>query len=131
MKTAVPSGPQLGSFPLDHYNECQQFTSEYFKCLQQNKFITPMCREEAKSYLQCRMDKGLMQPMDMEKFNMPKTQFVPAMHEKEKLVKDMIRQGVSKQQVGAYAREQGAARAQRDDGFEFDPATGQRVSDKM
>ncbi|XP_070579346.1 cytochrome c oxidase assembly protein COX19-like [Ptychodera flava] len=59
-KSFTPRAPAKGSFPIDHEGECKDFMKVYMSCLQQNRFDNGKCREEAKSYLQCRMDKELM-----------------------------------------------------------------------
>lgn len=58
-----PSPPERGSFPLDHDAECKHIMTSYLKCI---KSQTPpgqnneVCRELAKGYLGCRMERGLM-----------------------------------------------------------------------
>ena len=71
-KTARPRPPDKGSFPLDHEGklhfiltthlpllsgECKDYMEKYMKCLQQNKSEHSQCRQAAKDYLQCRMEK--------------------------------------------------------------------------
>ena len=62
MLTIIHS-PEKGSFPLDHDAECKHLIASYLRCL---KSADPpgrnneACRELAKGYLACRMDKGLM-----------------------------------------------------------------------
>ena len=126
-KMTSPGGPQLGSFPLDHLHECKEEIRGYYHCLESNNYVSPMCREETKKYLQCRMDRGLMNKMDMTTLNIPETKFVPATHDNEKVVRDLMRRGVKTVNVAKYTQQQGAERMSRDDGFELDPRTGQRV----
>eukprot|EP01112_Ceratiomyxa_fruticulosa_P008428 TRINITY_DN2186_c0_g1_i3.p1 TRINITY_DN2186_c0_g1~~TRINITY_DN2186_c0_g1_i3.p1 ORF type:complete len:106 (+),score=22.40 TRINITY_DN2186_c0_g1_i3:174-491(+) len=57
---APPSPPEKGSFPLDHYGECYQEMNTYMNCMKQNKGDSIHCQDSAKTYLVCRMDKGLM-----------------------------------------------------------------------
>jgi len=52
--------PALGSFPLDHLGECTAFMKDFLQCLKDNKGDNGVCRQLSKSYLQCRMEKGLM-----------------------------------------------------------------------
>ncbi|KAI9246461.1 hypothetical protein BDA99DRAFT_447309 [Phascolomyces articulosus] len=59
------SPPLFGSFPLDHEGECKDFMKEYVKCLKQHKNNNGECRHLSRAYLQCRMDKGLMDKNDM------------------------------------------------------------------
>ncbi|ROV91801.1 hypothetical protein VSDG_06498 [Cytospora chrysosperma] len=56
-----PTPPQRGSFPLDHDGECKQAMSQYLSCIKKVKGVNrDECRELAKTYLACRMDKNLM-----------------------------------------------------------------------
>ena len=58
-----PTPPERGSFPLDHDAECKHLISSYLRCLKtQNRPGTnsDACRQLARGYLDCRMDKGLM-----------------------------------------------------------------------
>lgn len=55
-----PTAPEKGSFPLDHENICKLAMLKYMHCLRQNSDNTSMCRDESKTYLQCRMDNNLM-----------------------------------------------------------------------
>lgn len=59
------SPPERGSFPLDHDGECKQFMKAYLGCLKANKYDNGQCRLEARKYLECRMDNGLMERDDM------------------------------------------------------------------
>ncbi|PSR91964.1 hypothetical protein BD289DRAFT_365306 [Coniella lustricola] len=55
------SRPQRGSFPLDHDGECKHVMSVYLACLKKVKGVNDnACRELAKDYLACRMDRNLM-----------------------------------------------------------------------
>ena len=77
-KSFKPEPPERGSFPLDHeglnsypkhkntfkyclifliIGECKDVMSQYMECLKKNKSDHTSCRELAKGYLQCRMDK--------------------------------------------------------------------------
>ncbi|CDS03043.1 hypothetical protein LRAMOSA00445 [Lichtheimia ramosa] len=60
------SPPLFGSFPLDHQGECKDFMKEYVKCLKENKNNNGKCRHLSRAYLQCRMDKGLMDKNNMD-----------------------------------------------------------------
>ena len=55
-----PKPPEKGVFPLDHFGECKGSKQKYMDCLRENKEDAERCREEAKSYLECRMAKNLM-----------------------------------------------------------------------
>ena len=71
-KRFVPSAPDKGSFPLDHENLCKRVMLQYMKCLRLNKDNNSECREEAKSYLQCRMDNNLMAKEEWSKLGFDK-----------------------------------------------------------
>lgn len=58
--------PDKGSFPLDHDGECKDIQLEYMKCLKDNQHDNMSCRYLSKDYMQCRMDKGLMEKQTME-----------------------------------------------------------------
>jgi len=58
--TFKPTPPAKGSFPLDHFGECKTFMISYMECLHITKNKNSECREQARDYLGCRMDKGLM-----------------------------------------------------------------------
>lgn len=56
-----PTPPERGSFPLDHDAECKHLVTTYLKCLKQNRGVNDdACRELAKGYLGCRMERNLM-----------------------------------------------------------------------
>jgi len=55
-----PKPPEKGVFPLDHFGECQAAKEKYMACLKEHSGQTDACREVAKLYLECRMDKNLM-----------------------------------------------------------------------
>jgi hypothetical protein len=59
--------PEKGSFPLDHEGHCKKFMLKYFNCLRENRDDNSQCREESKSYLNCRMENGLMAKESWEK----------------------------------------------------------------
>jgi len=59
------SPPQRGSFPLDHEGECKDVMISYLRCIKLNQGNNGACRPESRAYLECRMDKGLMQRDDM------------------------------------------------------------------
>ncbi|EPQ61034.1 hypothetical protein GLOTRDRAFT_31317 [Gloeophyllum trabeum ATCC 11539] len=56
--------PDRGSFPLDHYGECRDFMTAYMNCLRNNNNSSTPCRHLNKAYLECRMNKGLMEKDD-------------------------------------------------------------------
>ncbi|KAF8292796.1 putative CHCH domain containing protein [Trypanosoma cruzi] len=84
--------PDLGAFPLDHYSECKSQVEAYYRCLKSNEYVTPLCRDQMREYLQCRMDRGLMKPADLDGFGIPKTEFVPTRQHRIDLKQQWLRQ---------------------------------------
>lgn len=66
----APKPPAKGSFPLDHLAECKLFAVAYEQCLEQHGKISSHCRKEARLYLQCRMERGLMAKEEWEKLGL-------------------------------------------------------------
>lgn len=62
----VVQPPQRGIFPLDHGAECRERMEIYLDCLRKNKDVHHKCRDYSKDYLQCRMDRQLMSPENMD-----------------------------------------------------------------
>ena len=61
-----PKPPIQGSFPLDHEGECKKEMLDYMLCISRAKNENTKCRLEAKEYLNCRMNKNLMDKRDLE-----------------------------------------------------------------
>ncbi|KAF4132496.1 putative cytochrome c oxidase assembly protein COX19 [Phytophthora infestans] len=59
--------PEKGSFPLDHYGECKPAMKEFLVCMREHRNSHIDCKTLSAAYLQCRMDKGLMKPEELEK----------------------------------------------------------------
>jgi cytochrome c oxidase assembly protein subunit 19 len=78
-KTFKGSPPEKGSFPLDHDGECKTPYLKYMVCLSENRNSATICREQAKDYLGCRMEKGLMAKEQWDKLG-----FKEAEKEKQK-----------------------------------------------
>ncbi|CAD6504618.1 BgTH12-00126 [Blumeria graminis f. sp. triticale] len=56
-----PIPPERGSFPLDHEGECKEVMIRYLSCVKMTKGNNdPECRNLAKLYLGCRMERNLM-----------------------------------------------------------------------
>jgi len=55
------SPPDRGSFPLDHDGECKDQMKLYMDCLRKNLSTSSSCRHLSRGYLDCRMNKGLME----------------------------------------------------------------------
>ncbi|XP_064393633.1 cytochrome c oxidase assembly protein COX19-like [Halichondria panicea] len=66
-KTFRPKPPDKGSFPLDHEGECKEFMVKYMRCLKNHSNDNSLCRDESKSYLQCRMERNLMAKEEFSK----------------------------------------------------------------
>ncbi|XP_022904112.1 cytochrome c oxidase assembly protein COX19 [Onthophagus taurus] len=71
-RTFTPTPPDKGSFPLDHEGICKKSMLKYMICLKQNDNDNNSCREEAKTYLQCRMDNNLMAKEEWPKLGFQK-----------------------------------------------------------
>ncbi|CAI7782685.1 unnamed protein product [Closterium sp. NIES-54] len=56
-RSLQPVPPEKGVFPLDHFGECKEVMREYMECLKQHGNQSDKCRDIAKKYLQCRMDR--------------------------------------------------------------------------
>ncbi|KAL1883842.1 hypothetical protein VTK73DRAFT_7630 [Phialemonium thermophilum] len=62
-----PVPPQRGSFPLDHDGECKQAMTAYLSCIKKVRGVNEdQCRDLAKSYLACRMERNLMAKDDFK-----------------------------------------------------------------
>ncbi|KCV70131.1 hypothetical protein H696_03592 [Fonticula alba] len=59
------SPPERGSFPLDRTDACRLAMSLYMDCLREAANDTSKCRDLAQSYLECRMNTGLMEKDNM------------------------------------------------------------------
>jgi len=111
-------GPELGSFPLDHFRECKEHVQEYYRCLESHGGLAPMCREQVRHYLQCRMDRGLMTTIDVDKFGLPRTDFVATRMHKEDNFTDAKRAGSTPLLVGTIWQRMKLEELERDDGYE-------------
>ncbi|KAJ7225884.1 hypothetical protein GGX14DRAFT_641610 [Mycena pura] len=56
-----PLPPDRGAFPLDHDGECKEQMKLYMTCLRSNSGTSTPCRPMSQNYLDCRMNKGLME----------------------------------------------------------------------
>jgi cytochrome c oxidase assembly protein subunit 19 len=59
--------PDKGSFPIDHEGDCKKRMLLFMRCLAKNNNDNSLCRTEAKEYLDCRMEHGLMQKEEWKK----------------------------------------------------------------
>jgi cytochrome c oxidase assembly protein subunit 19 len=66
-KATVVRPPLKGAFPLDHDAECKAEQVAYMGCLKANEYLATKCRDASRTYLDCRMNKGLMSAEEMEK----------------------------------------------------------------
>lgn len=60
--------PSNGSFPIDHDKECTPIIDKYLLCLKENGNKQGPCRNLARDYLKCRMEKGLLEQKDLSDF---------------------------------------------------------------
>lgn len=63
-----PKPPIQGVFPLDHEGECKGEMLEYMLCMSREKQDSSKCRNQCKEYLNCRMNKNLMEKRDLKTF---------------------------------------------------------------
>ncbi|PHH61294.1 hypothetical protein CDD81_524 [Ophiocordyceps australis] len=80
-----PTPPQRGSFPLDHDGECKHVMTDYLACMKKTRGVNEDgCRDLAKSYLACRMDRNLMARDDFKNLGFASETKAPppASHEK-------------------------------------------------
>ena len=73
--------PQRGIFPLDHGAECQEPMQHYLACLEEHKDLHHKCRDYSREYLQCRMDRQLMSPENLDNLGFSEDQQVTGARE--------------------------------------------------
>ena len=56
----VLHAPDKGSFPLDHFHECDKESEIYNKCVIKHQLMPKRCRQYQIDYLQCRMKRYLI-----------------------------------------------------------------------
>lgn len=66
-RVGAPKAPEKGSFPLDHFSECTSIFKEYVKCLKDHQNDNRSCKLLSKSYIECRIENGLMAPDEMDR----------------------------------------------------------------
>eukprot|EP00052_Salpingoeca_macrocollata_P005136 m.45659 g.45659 ORF g.45659 m.45659 type:complete len:87 (+) comp14689_c0_seq2:76-336(+) len=76
-KQFQPTPPERGSFPLDHEGECKEPMRLFMQCLAQNNHNGRACRVQAKAYLDCRMERGLMAKEDWTNLGLPANEQLP------------------------------------------------------
>ena len=63
----MSKAPDKGSFPLDHFHECDDEANKYNECITIHELMPKRCRDAQINYLNCRMKSGLMDQEDMTK----------------------------------------------------------------
>lgn len=63
----MAKAPDRGSFPLDHFHECDDEAKKYSECVVRHQLIPKRCRDYQVKYLECRMKSGLMEHEEMSK----------------------------------------------------------------
>jgi len=58
--------PLKGSFPIDHFKECDEYYKNYMDCIKSNSGASTKCRNETKEYMECRMNKDLMEKQELK-----------------------------------------------------------------
>ena len=56
----VVTAPDKGSFPLDHFHECEEHAVRYNACLDKHQLMPKRCQKFQINYLECRMKHNLM-----------------------------------------------------------------------
>ena len=56
----VVTAPDKGSFPLDHFHECEEHAIRYNACLDKHQLMPKRCQKFQINYLECRMKHNLM-----------------------------------------------------------------------
>ena len=56
----VVTAPDKGSFPLDHFHECEEHALRYNACLDKHQLMPKRCQKFQINYLECRMKHNLM-----------------------------------------------------------------------
>lgn len=64
--------PERGVFPLDHEGACKPAIKEYMSCLKKKSSDHFSCRELSRKYLECRMDKNLMEKENLDDLGLGK-----------------------------------------------------------
>jgi cytochrome c oxidase assembly protein subunit 19 len=77
----VVQPPQRGIFPLDHGAECRAAMEVYLSCLKEHMDKHHPCRDYSKDYLQCRMDRQLMSPENLDQLGFSKDAVVEGARE--------------------------------------------------
>lgn len=54
------TAPDKGSFPLDHFHECEEHAIRYNACLDKHQLMPKRCQKFQINYIECRMKYGLM-----------------------------------------------------------------------
>jgi cytochrome c oxidase assembly protein subunit 19 len=67
-KIFQPKPPIQGSFPLDHEGDCKRTMLEYMLCMSRERNDSSKCRQQAKAYLECRMEHNLMEKRPLDTF---------------------------------------------------------------
>eukprot|EP01084_Bolivina_argentea_P270943 460839_1 len=62
----IQTAPEKGVFPLDHGGECKKAKEEFMGCIKTHNNSHEPCKALSRSYLQCRMDCGLMQKENLD-----------------------------------------------------------------
>ena len=58
--------PDKGSFPLDHFHECEEHAVRYNACLDKHQLMPKRCQKFQINYIECRMKNGLMKQEKVE-----------------------------------------------------------------
>lgn len=82
--------PDKGSFPLDHFHDCNREALDYSNCVQKHQMMPKRCRVFQKNYLECRMRHGLMDKTDLDSLGFGKELDWNSEEEEKKVMFDKI-----------------------------------------
>ena len=79
-RSLPPEPPARGSFPLDHGGQCKAEMLAFAACIRLHESAHHPCRDLSRSYLECRMQRGLMAPEDLNSLGFdPSVTVVPGL----------------------------------------------------
>lgn len=69
---------------MDHEAECKASMQEYMDCLKNNQGMSWKCESVKRLYLQCRMEKGLMEEVEMRNLGLREEEEMSSLEVREK-----------------------------------------------
>ena len=68
--STIAKPPEKGSFPLDHQGECKEAMKKFLTCMKSEHGNHSSCKRLSRSYLECRIEKGLMQKENLDQLGL-------------------------------------------------------------